>query len=66
MGFFDDTSILDMTMDSLLSSFRQEIANDLSAQDEIIFQVDELGLEYTEVCLSLVCNGLWIYTNLRP
>jgi hypothetical protein len=49
MGFFEDVAVLDLTVDNLLSRFRQELVDDLSEQDELVLQVDELGLEYAEV-----------------
>jgi hypothetical protein len=52
MGFFEDRRVLDTGMDTLLSSFRDELEGDLSDQDELVFQVDELGLEYAEVCVE--------------
>jgi hypothetical protein len=60
-GFFHDQSILDITMDQLLRKFRHELASDIGPQDEIVLQVDEMGLEYAEVrCLdpsSLIYRG---------
>lgn len=55
MGFFEDTSALDLTIDNLLAKFREELTNDLGPEDEVVLQVDELGLEYAEVstpCLA--------------
>lgn len=49
MGFFDDTSALDLTIDNLLAKFREELTDDLGPEDEVVLQVDELGLEYAEV-----------------
>jgi len=48
-GFFHDQSILDHTMDGLLRKFRHELAGDIGPQDEIVLQIDEMGLEYAEV-----------------
>lgn len=48
-GFFSDASILDETMDELLTSLRAELHNELTDQDEVVFQVDELGLEFSQV-----------------
>lgn len=53
MGFFEDTSVLDLTIDNLLAKFREELADDLGPEDEVVLQVDELGLEYAEVCAFL-------------
>ncbi|QYS99506.1 E3 ubiquitin-protein ligase/putative upstream regulatory element binding protein [Trichoderma simmonsii] len=47
-GFFSDVSVLDHSMDSVLAGFRAELENEIAAQDELVFQVDELGLEFTE------------------
>ncbi|PKK46015.1 hypothetical protein CI102_10494 [Trichoderma harzianum] len=47
-GFFSDVSALDHSMDSVLAGFRAELENEIAAQDELVFQVDELGLEFTE------------------
>lgn len=48
MGFFEDVTVLDLTVDNLLSRFRQELVDDIGPQDELVLQVDELGLEYAE------------------
>ncbi|SPO01035.1 uncharacterized protein DNG_03783 [Cephalotrichum gorgonifer] len=48
MGFFDDVSALDLTIDNLLARFREELTDDLAPEDEVVLQVDELGLEYSE------------------
>lgn len=47
-GFFTDASILDESMPSIFSGFRSQLGNDIRAEDELVFQVDELGLEFTE------------------
>lgn len=47
-GFFAEISILDDTIEGLLASFRTELSNELSTEDDIVFQIDELGLEYAE------------------
>ncbi|KAK7403259.1 hypothetical protein QQX98_010993 [Neonectria punicea] len=50
-GFFTETSILDETVEKLLSGFRDELANEIAHEEELVFQVDELGLEFAESCL---------------
>ncbi|KPM46297.1 hypothetical protein AK830_g351 [Neonectria ditissima] len=50
-GFFTETSILDETVEKLLSGFREELANEIAHEEELVFQVDELGLEFAESCL---------------
>lgn len=47
--FFDDLGLLQCKMEELLVSFRRELSNDVSDVDELVFQVDELGLEFAEV-----------------
>ncbi|KAM5345507.1 hypothetical protein ACJ41O_011369 [Fusarium nematophilum] len=47
-GFFADTSILDETLEKLLAGFRRELENEIAEDDELVFQVDELGLELAE------------------
>ncbi|PNP40616.1 hypothetical protein TGAMA5MH_07614 [Trichoderma gamsii] len=47
-GFFSDLSVLDHSMESVLVGLRSELENEISAQDELVFQVDELGLEFAE------------------
>ncbi|KAL2753631.1 hypothetical protein ACRALDRAFT_2043991 [Sodiomyces alcalophilus JCM 7366] len=46
--FFDDLGLLQCKMEELLASFRRELSNDVSDIDELVFQVDELGLEFAE------------------
>lgn len=57
-GFFSDVSVLDHSMDSVLAGFRVELENEIAAQDELVFQVDELGLEFTEVRFHI-----WLFFN---
>ncbi|KAL7893960.1 hypothetical protein HDV64DRAFT_261196 [Trichoderma sp. TUCIM 5745] len=47
-GFFSDLSALDHSMESVLAGLRSELENEIAAQDELVFQVDELGLEFAE------------------
>lgn len=47
-GFFSDPSVLDHSMESVLVGLRSELENEIAAQDELVFQVDELGLEFAE------------------
>ncbi|KAG5934112.1 hypothetical protein E4U53_000762 [Claviceps sorghi] len=51
-GFFSQLSLLDESVKSVLEAFRQELTNELLAEDELVFQVDELGLEFSESCSS--------------
>lgn len=51
-GFFTDTSILDETLEKLLAGLRSELENEITEEDELVFQVDELGLELAEVRMS--------------
>lgn len=59
-GFFTDVKILDSTMDAVLAGFRAELHTELSADDDLVFQIDEVGLEFTEVRLK--CSHIM---NLR-
>ncbi|KAK5988853.1 hypothetical protein PT974_10349 [Cladobotryum mycophilum] len=47
-GFFSSLSALDDSMESLLAGLRSELSNEIAAEDELVFQVDELGLEFAE------------------
>ncbi|KAF7560003.1 hypothetical protein G7046_g4142 [Stylonectria norvegica] len=47
-GFFTEAAVLDYNMEKLLASFREELANEIAYEDELVFQVDELGLEFAE------------------
>ena len=49
LPFFSSTEPLDSTMDVLLYNFRQELSDEIGLNDEIVFQIEELGLEYCEV-----------------
>lgn len=53
-GFFTEASILDDTMETLLAHFRQELESEIVHEDELVFQVDELGLEFAEVSFGNV------------
>lgn len=48
-GFFSDTCILDDSVGSLLAGFRSELVNEIPPEEELVFQIDELGLEFAEV-----------------
>lgn len=51
-GFFSQLSVLDDNLESLLSGLREELVNELLPEDDLVFQVDELGLEFAEVSLT--------------
>ncbi|KAL6862038.1 hypothetical protein J3F83DRAFT_762752 [Trichoderma novae-zelandiae] len=51
-GFFSDVSVLDQSMESLLAGFRAELEDEIAAHDELVFQVDELGLEFAEATIQ--------------
>ncbi|OLN81784.1 hypothetical protein CCHL11_08929 [Colletotrichum chlorophyti] len=46
--FFSDLSLLHCKMEGVLAGFRRELANELGPFDELVFQIDELGLEFAE------------------
>ncbi|OHF02628.1 hypothetical protein CORC01_02024 [Colletotrichum orchidophilum] len=46
--FFNDLSLLHCKMEGVLAGFRQELANEIGPFDELVFQIDELGLEFAE------------------
>ncbi|KAK2000617.1 hypothetical protein LX36DRAFT_739474 [Colletotrichum falcatum] len=46
--FFHDLSLLHCKMEGVLAGFRRELANELGPFDELVFQIDELGLEFAE------------------
>ncbi|KJZ76011.1 hypothetical protein HIM_04467 [Hirsutella minnesotensis 3608] len=47
-GFFSDTAILDKSMKSVLDGLRTELADEIGPQDDLVLQVDKLGLEFSE------------------
>jgi hypothetical protein len=49
-GFFTNTSVLEESIERLLAGFRAELAAELAPDEELVFHVDELGLEFAEVC----------------
>jgi hypothetical protein len=51
-GFFSDEAVLNDGMQTLLQLFRSQLSSDIAAEDELVFQVDELGLEFSEVSTS--------------
>ncbi|GKT43954.1 uncharacterized protein ColSpa_04135 [Colletotrichum spaethianum] len=74
--FFNDLSLLHCKMEGVLAGFRRELANELGPFDELVFQIDELGLEFAEIISvfdSLVKNQnpdaskpLYAYLSTRP
>lgn len=53
-GFFTSTSVLDENIGGLLAGLREELANEIASDEELMFQIDELGLEYSEVSDALL------------
>ncbi|KAF5228091.1 hypothetical protein FANTH_14605 [Fusarium anthophilum] len=47
-GFFADTSVLDEPLEKLISGLRSELENEIAEDDDLVLQVDELGLELVE------------------
>ena len=52
-GFFGDVAVIDDSIENLLAGFRAELIDEISSEDELVFQIDELGLEYAEVSNSI-------------
>ncbi|KAM0285316.1 hypothetical protein ACHAQH_001505 [Verticillium albo-atrum] len=46
--FFHDLSVLHCKMEELLASLRRVLADDVADSDELVLQVEELGLEFAE------------------
>jgi hypothetical protein len=70
-GFFPEEACLALTIDQLLAGLRVELENELADEEELVLQIDELGLEYAEVCSpilyvrSLNCYSLIIVLEGR-
>ncbi|KAM4055340.1 conserved glutamic acid-rich protein [Hirsutella rhossiliensis] len=47
-GFFSDISILDENMKVVLDGLREELADEIGPHDDLVLQVDKLGLEFSE------------------
>ncbi|KAJ4116259.1 hypothetical protein NW768_011048 [Fusarium equiseti] len=47
-SFFADTSVLDRPLEELLAGLRKELENEVAMDDDLVLQVDELGLEISE------------------
>ncbi|KAM3503217.1 hypothetical protein MY10362_004343 [Beauveria mimosiformis] len=47
-GFFSDSSILDDSMQNVFRGFRSQLKHEVKPEDELVLQIDELGLEFTE------------------
>ncbi|KAJ4021675.1 hypothetical protein NW752_004683 [Fusarium irregulare] len=47
-SFFADTSVLDQPLEELLAGLRNELENEVAMDDDLVLQVDELGLEISE------------------
>jgi hypothetical protein len=52
-GFFSEATVVDATMALLLEGFRKELDDEIAPEDELVLQIDELGLEFTEVSCNL-------------
>ncbi|KAH7313328.1 hypothetical protein B0I35DRAFT_480024 [Stachybotrys elegans] len=57
-GFFSELSVLDDSMESLLAGFRSELANEIPPEEELVFQIDELGLEFAESQTQDTVSGI--------
>lgn len=64
-GFFTNLDLVDEPMENLLSGFRSELSEELDANEELIFHVDELGLEFAEVFTTIPLERCQIITNCR-
>ncbi|EWY86693.1 hypothetical protein FOYG_11119 [Fusarium oxysporum NRRL 32931] len=47
-GFFANTSVLDEPLEKLIAGLRSELENEIAEDDDLVLQVDELGLELVE------------------
>lgn len=47
-GFFTNTTVLEESIERLLAGFRAELAAELAPDEELVFHIDELGLEFAE------------------
>ncbi|RBQ66981.1 hypothetical protein FVER53590_07092 [Fusarium verticillioides] len=47
-GFFADTSVLDEPLEKFIAGLRSELENEIAEDDDLVLQVDELGLELVE------------------
>ncbi|KAK6210371.1 hypothetical protein QIS74_11955 [Colletotrichum tabaci] len=56
--FFNDLSLLHCKMEGVLAGFRRELASELGPLDELVFQIDELGLEFAESTQSDVFSDI--------
>ncbi|KFA45593.1 hypothetical protein S40293_09419 [Stachybotrys chartarum IBT 40293] len=57
-GFFSELSVFHGNMEALLAAFRAELANEIASDEELVFQVDELGLEFAESHLRDTLSGI--------
>ena len=48
-GFFSELSTMDKSITELLAGFRIELATDVDEAETLVLQIDELGLEFSEV-----------------
>lgn len=64
-GFFTNTSVLTESMEMLLAWFRAELAEEIASDEELVFHIDELGLEFSEVCLPSSCTPGTSLTGLQ-
>lgn len=67
-GFFSDVSILDESMKAVLDGLRAELAAEIGPHDDLVFQVDKLGLEFSEVCGTLfaICEATLTLMQSSP
>lgn len=59
--FFEDANLLHCAIEELLSNFRRELSDDLTATDELVLQINEMGLEFAEVSFIF---GAWTIREL--
>lgn len=53
-GFFSSLSIMDADMKAVLDGFRLELSNELGPQDDLVFRIEDLDLEFTEVSFRAI------------
>ncbi|UNI21532.1 hypothetical protein JDV02_007512 [Purpureocillium takamizusanense] len=64
-GFFGHVSILDEPMGTILSELRSMLDDEIGDQDELVFQVDQLGLEFSESSPGAVLSTVTLHKVLN-
>jgi hypothetical protein len=59
LSFFYDMAVLNEPISALLKGLRQNLISEIGSDDELLFEIPDLGLKFSEVCSLPFCLPSW-------